>query len=159
MRRLASELMVHFRNLVVWQSLGQKAGDTLEITDEQARTLEAQAKLCDSSRIFRIADRLVEMDDKLRYALSCRTMIEMTLLRAGRIASVATVEELMRAVRTLQAQGGTAAPAAPNTSPSAASQPAPKPSPGAHRQAILDDPRLGEMLKAMPGSKIISIKD
>ena len=158
MRRLASELMVHFRNLVVWQSLGEKAGDTLEITAEQAHTLEAQAKLCDSSRIFRIADKLVEMDDKLRYALSSRTMIEMTLLRAGRIASVATVEELMRAIRALQAQGGivSAAPVQPVPAPP---QSAPKPSPGAHRKAILDDPRLGEMLKAMPGSKIISIKD
>ena len=106
MRRLAGELMVHFRNLVVWQALGAKAGDTLEITADQRKTLEEQAKMCDSSRIFRIADKLAEMEDKLRYVLSVRTLIEMTLLRAGRIATVASIEELMKAVRTLKAGGG-----------------------------------------------------
>jgi DNA polymerase-3 subunit gamma/tau len=70
MRRLAGELMVHFRNLVVWQALGEKAGDTLEITSDQRKTLVEQAKICDSSRIFRIADKLAEMEDKLRYVLS-----------------------------------------------------------------------------------------
>ena len=103
MRRLAGELMVHFRNLVVWQALGANAGDSLEITADQRKTLEEQAKLCDSARIFRIADRLAEMEDKLRYVLSVRTLIEMTLLRAGRIATVASIEELMKAVRALKA--------------------------------------------------------
>lgn len=124
MRRLAGELMLHFRNLVVWQALGAKAGDTLEITSDQRKTLEAQAALCDSSRIFRIADRLAEMEDKLRYVLSVRTLIEMTLLRAGRIASVASIEELMKAVRTLKAGGAAAtvdAPSAPQGGTSRAS--------------------------------------
>jgi DNA polymerase III gamma/tau subunit len=113
MRRLAGELMVHFRNLVVWQALGAKAGDTLEITSDQRKTLEEQAKMCDSSRIFRIADKLAEMEDKLRYVLSVRTLIEMTLLRAGRIATVASIEELMKAVRTLKAGGSLPSAPAP----------------------------------------------
>jgi hypothetical protein len=45
------------------------------------------------------------MEDKLRYALSVRTLIEMTLLRASRIATVASIEELMRAVRALAGDG------------------------------------------------------
>ena len=182
MRRLAGELMVHFRNLVVWQALGEKAGDTLEITTDQRKTLEEQAKICDSSRIFRIADKLAEMEDKLRYVLSVRTLIEMTLLRAGRIASVASIEELMKAVRALKAGGvvqtapapanaATAAKAAPPpasaSAPSAVSggpeaKPAsaePDQSPQFDRQAILDDPRLNGILKSMPGAKIIDIKE
>ena len=188
MRRLAGELMVHFRNLVVWQALGAKAGDTLEITSDQRKTLEEQAKMCDSSRIFRIADKLAEMEDKLRYVLSVRTLIEMTLLRAGRIATVASIEELMKAVRTLKAGGslpsapapvrGTppvsggarVAPAVPSQSPvsgapvkSAATAPAPKPPPprptlsAADRQSILDDPKLNDILKTVPGAKIVDI--
>jgi DNA polymerase III gamma/tau subunit len=178
MRRLAGELMVHFRNLVVWQALGEKAGDTLEITSDQRRTLEEQAKECDSSRIFRIADKLAEMEDKLRYVLSVRTLIEMTLLRAGRIASVASIEELMKAVRELKASGGlpTAAPpavakpaAAPKREASSAASSAPpqtqaveaaKPAaPSMDRQAILDDPKLNGILKSMPGTKIVDIKE
>ena len=186
MRRLAGELMVHFRNLVVWQALGAKAGDTLEITSDQRKTLEEQAKMCDSSRIFRIADKLAEMEDKLRYVLSVRTLIEMTLLRAGRIATVASIEELMKAVRTLKAGGGLpsapspahgtpsvsggerVAPAVPAQSPvsvapakSAAAvpkPPAPRPTlSAADRQAILDDPKLNDILKSVPGAKIVDI--
>jgi DNA polymerase-3 subunit gamma/tau len=180
MRRLAGELMVHFRNLVVWQALGDKAGDTLEITSDQRKTLEEQAKVCDSSRIFRIADKLAEMEDKLRYVLSVRTLIEMTLLRAGRIASVASIEELMKAVRALKASGGlppspavsgdsapARGPAAPASAPSApASAVAPRSAaaevqekPSLDRQAILDDPRLNGILKSMPGAKIVDIKE
>ena len=186
MRRLAGELMVHFRNLVVWQALGAKAGDTLEITSDQRKTLEEQAKMCDSSRIFKIADKLAEMEDKLRYVLSVRTLIEMTLLRAGRIATVASIEELMKAVRTLKAGGslpsvpaparGTppvsggerVAPAVPPQSPVSSSpaksvatapkSPAPRPALSAtDRQAILDDPKLNDILKSMPGAKIVDI--
>ena len=105
MRRLAGELLRHFRNLIVYQSLGGQT-TSLEATPDQVKTLSEQAKLCDASRIFRVADQLATMEDKLRYALSVRTLIEMTLLRAARIATVASIEELMRAVRALAAQGG-----------------------------------------------------
>ena len=111
MRRLAGELLRHFRNLIVYQSLGGQTA-VLEATPDQVKTLSEQAKLCDASRIFRIADQLAAMEDKLRYALSVRTLIEMTLLRASRIATVASIEELMRAVRALAAGGGAAKMAA-----------------------------------------------
>ncbi len=159
MRRLAGELMLHFRNLVVWQALGTKAQGTLELTADQCRTLAEQAKLCDSSRIFRIADRLAEMEDKLRHVLSVRTLIEMTLLRAGRIATVASIEELMKAVRELKAGGG----GAPVRSEPSAAAPAPAAPKAAarpsHRSAILEDSRLNGILGAVPGAKIVEIKE
>ena len=171
MRRLAGELMAHFRNLVVWQALGAKAGDTLELTADQRKTLEAQARLCDSSRIFKIADRLAEMEDKLRYVLSVRTLIEMTLLRAGRIATVASIEELMKAVRELKASGGLppSAPASPEGAANVragAAQPlasapvhqAPRQPPAIDRKAILEDPKLNSLLRSVPGAKVIDIK-
>ena len=111
MRRLAGELLRHFRNLIVYQSLGGQTA-VLEATPDQVKTLSEQAKLCDASRIFRIADQLAAMEDKLRYALSVRTLVEMTRLRASRIATVASIEELMRAVRALAAGGGAAKMAA-----------------------------------------------
>jgi hypothetical protein len=45
------------------------------------------------------------MEDKLRHVLSVRTLIEMTLIRASRIATTATIEELMKAVRSLKSSG------------------------------------------------------
>ena len=105
MRRLSAELMAHFRNLVVFQTLGGKASG-LEATPDQVKTLTEQAKLCPPARIFKVTDLLAEMEDKLRYVLSVRTYIEMTLLKASRVATVATIEELLKAVRELKATCG-----------------------------------------------------
>ncbi len=106
MRRLADELLQHFRNLVVFQALGANS-KSLEATREQIKTLSEQASRIDPGRVFRICDQLADLQDKLRYVLSVRTLIEMTLIRASRIASTATVDELMRAVRALR-EGGAA---------------------------------------------------
>ena len=112
MRRLAGELMQHFRNLLVCQTLGGDAAG-IEATPDQIKTLQAQAKLCPSSRLFRVADQLAEMQDKLRYVLSVRTLIEMSLLRAARVATVASIEEVLRAVRELAGSEAGQRPATP----------------------------------------------
>ena len=164
MRRLAGELMAHFRNLVVWQALGDKAGEALELTADQRKTLAAQAKICDAARIFRIADALAAMEDRLRSVLSVRTLIEMTLLRAGRIASVATIEELMKAVKAMQAAARPAQTASvppPAAEESAAGETkeaqAQQPRPALTRKAILDDPKLNAIMRDLPGAKVVDI--
>ena len=132
MRRLMSELLRHFRNLVVVQALGPNA-KSLEATPDQVKVLAAQAQGVDAGRIFRICDQLADAEDKLRYVLSVRTLIEMTLIRASRIATTATVEELMKAVRELKATGDvgslrsarSAAPTEVAVAPAAASAAAP----------------------------------
>ena len=111
MRRLAGELLKHFRNLVVLQALGPES-KSLEATPEQIKTLVEQAKGVDAGRVFRVCDQLAEMEDKLRYVLSVRTLIEMSLIRASRLATTATVEELMKAVRELKSGGAGSVPAA-----------------------------------------------
>lgn len=98
MRRLAGELLLHFRNLVVVQALGPEA-KSLEATSEQVKTLVAQASGIDAGRVFKICDQLAEMEDKLRYVLSVRTLIEMSLIRASRIATTATIDELLKIVK------------------------------------------------------------
>ena len=186
MRRLAGELMQHFRNLLVFQTLGGAAAG-LEATPDQIKTLGEQAKLCDASRIFGVADQLAAMEDKLRYVLSVRTLIEMTLIRASRIATVASIEELMRAVRALKgpvaapaptavaSQAETPRPAAPRTVP-----PAPETSGRAHpavvpasekaeeapkhvltpeeQRKMMDDPKLNSFMGMFKGAQITDIK-
>ncbi len=186
MRRLAGELMQHFRNLLVYQTLGA-AENGLEATPDQIKTLSEQAKLCPPERIFRVADQLAEMEDKLRYVLSVRTLIEMTLIRASRIATVASIEELMRAVRALKgpvAASATAVsvpasapspvpagappasppvrPAAPTAAPVATPAPAeeaPKRVLTAEEQRkLMDDKKLNEFMGMFKGAQITDIK-
>ena len=143
MRRLAGELLLHFRNLVVLQALGPES-KSLEATPDQVKVLAEQARGVDAGRVFRICDQLAEMEDKLRYVLSVRTLIEMSLIRASRIATTATVEELMKAVRALKSGG--ASDAVPETAaPAPKPKPAPAPAPRAPRFADHALPSAAEL--------------
>ena len=125
MRRLSAELMGYFRDLVIVQSLGPNS-KSLEATPEQAAVLAAQVKDVPPSRLFRICDQLSEMEDRLRYVLSVRTVLEMSLIRASRIATTTTIEELMRAVRELKANPALASlPVSPAPAPGIAPDPSP----------------------------------
>ncbi|MCR5413963.1 MAG: DNA polymerase III subunit gamma/tau [Kiritimatiellae bacterium] len=187
MRRLSGELLTHFRNLVVVQALGTES-KSIAATPDQIKVLAEQSKGIDPGRVFRICDQLAEMEDKLRYVLSVRTLIEMTLIRASRIATTATVEELMKAVRQLKESGGAnedvpapafaaqrpvprRQPAPPDATPPPAPQhPRPEPSPAdppapargkafASRSELLDDPKLNAILAAVPGASVTDIKE
>ena len=183
MRRLSGELLQHFRNLVVLQALGPNAR-SLEATPDQVKVLVEQAKGLDPGRVFRICDQLAEMEDKLRYVLSVRTLIEMSLIRASRIATTATIEELMKAVKGMR-EGGRVKSVDAASSPRPEKDSTPKwaggglppmpeeSAPSAQsnnrtieqssnspmdRQAMLDDPKLNDILGAIPGATIADIK-
>lgn len=182
MRRISGELLQHFRNLVVLQALGPKS-KSLEATPDQIRILEAQAQGIDPGRVFRVCDQLAEMEDKLRYVLSVRTLIEMSLIRASRLATTATVDELLRAVKGMReglpagaaptvaptaapasvsasAEAPAATPVPPKSVPSPVSKPAPAEAAPATRREILDDPRLNDdILGAFPGATVANIRE
>ncbi len=142
MRGLSRELLQHFRNLAVLQALGPDS-KSLEATGEQVRVLEAEARGVDPGRVFRICDQLSELEDKLRYALSVRTVIELSLIKASRIATTATIEELMRAVKGLRrAETGVSADTELST-----------------RQKMMDDPQLNDFLGAVPGATVVDIRE
>ena len=191
MRRLSGELLQHFRNLVVLQALGPNA-KSLEATPDQIKVLQEQAQGIDPGRVFKVCDQLAEMEDKLRYVLSVRTLIEMSLIRASRIATTATIDELLKGVRGIRDQGSgisdqgmgnghtMSMPKSPDLTPKWAggglpplpdepvAKPEPKPAPRSpipgsspapsDRQAILDDPKLNDILGSLPGATITEIK-
>ena len=111
------------------------------------------------------------MEDKLRYVLSVRTLIEMTLIRASRIATTATIEELMRAVRELKAGGAGAEPPSKTpqpvgvgtrpavTPPEPAKSPVEQPKKQVSRSSILDDKKLNDLLASLPGAVVSDIKE
>ena len=183
---MLAELLMHFRNLVAVQALGPDS-KTLAVTPDQAKSLAEQAKGIDPSRVFRICDILADMEDKLRYVLSARTLIEMSLIRASRVASPATIEELMKAVRELKSGVGVSAapatgervetrvegerPAAASRQPEAkreppavtleprAAAPEPRAASPVSRSAILEDPKLNSVLSSLPGAIVTDIKE
>jgi DNA polymerase-3 subunit gamma/tau len=144
MRRLTVELMESFRNLLIYQYVGE-AMSTLDATPEQVRTLAEQASLADASRVQQIADQLAEMEGRLRFALSVRTLIEMTLIRCARIANAVSLEEVLRRLNALRS----------DEPPAVASKPA---APAARPADLYDDPVLKQVLQEFDG-KIVGVED
>ncbi len=101
LQRLTVELMNHFRNLLVCMYAGQSAGD-LDVLDAQMGVLKKQAAMTDAGRLMRITDVLSAAEDKMRYALSVRTVLEMALIRCARAATVVTIDEILAQINQLK---------------------------------------------------------
>jgi DNA polymerase-3 subunit gamma/tau len=147
MRRLTVELMEHFRNLLIYQYVGDNMAN-LDATPEQIRALAAQAALADSNRVMQIADQLGEMEGRLRYALSVRTLIEMSLIRCARAARAVSLDEVLKRLNAIRS-------AEP---PAAAAAPAPEAKPAAAAASLYDDPALKHVMQMFDG-KVVGVED
>ncbi len=108
MQRVVLELLDHFRNLLIVMH-AEKDLEAFDIPSTQVDLLKQQAEKTSDGRLLRIIDLLIDADGRMRYALSKRTLLEASLIRASRAATVATVDELMQQVAALRGGGGTAA--------------------------------------------------
>jgi DNA polymerase III subunit gamma/tau len=101
LQRLVLELMEHFRNLLVCQHTDE-AESHLDLTDAQIEVLKKQSKLADTSRILRVTGILGETEDKMRRALSRRTLLEVSLVRCARAVTVVSLEEILAKINGLR---------------------------------------------------------
>jgi DNA polymerase III gamma/tau subunit len=113
----------------------------LDATPEQIKTLATQADLADSMRVTQIADQLAEMEGRLRYALSVRTLIEMTLIRCARVAQTVSLEEILKRLHAIRS-----------------SEPPSEQKPKSSRIDIYDDPTLKQVVEMFDG-KIVGVED
>jgi len=144
MRRLVVELMEHFRNLLIYQYVGESMAN-FDATPEQIRTLAEQSALADSTRVLQIADQLGEMEGRLRYALSVRTLIEMSLIRCARVARSVSLDEILKRLNAIR-----------TAEPPAAAAPAPAAKPAAAN--LYDDPALKHVMQMFDG-KVVGVED
>ncbi len=101
LQRLVIELMAHFRNLLICLNVDDP-GASLDLTPEQVETLVKQSKLTNTGRLLRIMDVLSETEERMRYALSRRTLLETALIRGARAATVVTIEEILVKLNALK---------------------------------------------------------
>lgn len=100
--RLVIELISHFRNLLICLSVDD-AQAALDLTPEQIKSLEVQAKLTNMGRLLRVVTVLSEAEDRMRYALSRKVLLETALIRCARAATVVTLEEILEKINALRA--------------------------------------------------------
>ena len=111
LQRLVVELLEHFRNLLIF-SYGGGGTDTLDLTDAQVEAVKRHGENLEAARILRIVDILTDVEDRMRTAMSRRTLLETGLIRSARAATIVTIDELIRMVDALR--GGMPAEAAPS---------------------------------------------
>jgi len=142
LRRLVAELLDHFRNLLVYQHVGETG--SLDATPEQLRTLARQAEAADAARVLRVAELLAETDGRLRHALNVRTLLETALIRCARASTAATLDEVIKRLGAIRsAEPPPAAPAVPGHS-----------SPTMRRQQYFDDPVVKRAMDLFDGDVV-----
>lgn len=106
--RLVSDLLNHFRNLLLFQV---SKGDLslMEVTETEAAMLAEQGKDVPMEVITRIMDILVEGESRLRDTVSKKTWVEITLVKAIQVRHAVSIDELLKTLQQLRAGGATPA--------------------------------------------------
>ena len=101
LQRIVIDLLDLFRNLLI-VSYGEDNGLGTDISELQLEFLKQQLNSIDTSKILRVIDALIETDERMRYALSKKTLIEIGLIRCAYAADTITINELMREIDHLK---------------------------------------------------------
>jgi DNA polymerase-3 subunit gamma/tau len=113
--RLLSELLNHFRNLLIFQV---SKGDMriLEVSETEAATLKEQSAALSSDALTRIMEVLTDCEGRLRDAASKKILIEVALLKAIEARNAVSIDTVLKQLQQMRS-GNTAAPSnAPQTS-------------------------------------------
>jgi DNA polymerase-3 subunit gamma/tau len=131
--RLVSDLLGHFRNLLIFQV---SKGDLklLEVSETEAASLKEQAALCDGETLTRLMEVLTDAEGRLRDAASKKIFIEVALLKAIEARKAISIDAVLKQLQQLRGESGGSATAArpaetPRSTPVATSNSKPTPSP------------------------------
>jgi DNA polymerase-3 subunit gamma/tau len=123
--RLLSDLLNHFRNLLIFQV---SRGDLsmLEVSEAEANSLKEQSKMASPEGLTRILEVFSDAEMRLRDATSKKILIEVALLKAMEARNAVNLDTVLKQLQNLReagSEGVTTSVAAPAPAPS----PKPKP--------------------------------
>ncbi|HKI68954.1 MAG TPA: DNA polymerase III subunit gamma/tau, partial [Verrucomicrobiae bacterium] len=115
--RLLSDLLNHFRNLLIFQV---SRGDLklLEVSEAESTALGEQSKLADANALSRIMEVLADAEIRLRDAASKKILIEVTLLKAIEARNAVSIDSVLKRLQELRGEGGSVSGA--STTPASA---------------------------------------
>jgi DNA polymerase-3 subunit gamma/tau len=99
--RLVSDLLNHFRNLLIFQVSG---GDLrmIEVSETEAASLAEQSKMADTHGLTRIMEVFADAELRLRDASSKKILLEVTLLKAIEARSAVSLDTVLNQLRGLR---------------------------------------------------------
>jgi DNA polymerase-3 subunit gamma/tau len=107
--RLLSELLNHFRNLLIYQV---SKGDMriLEVSESEAAALKEQSAALSSDALTRIMEVFTDCEGRLRDAASKKILIEVALLKAIEARNAVSIDTVLKQLQ--QMRSGNSAPLA-----------------------------------------------
>jgi DNA polymerase-3 subunit gamma/tau len=102
--RLLSDLLGHFRNLLIFQV---SKGDLklLEVSETEVASLKEQAKLCRSETLTRLMEVLTDAEGRLRDAASKKIFIEVALLKAIQARNAVSIDAVLKQLQQMRGEG------------------------------------------------------
>jgi DNA polymerase-3 subunit gamma/tau len=109
--RLLSDLLGHFRNLLIYQV---SKGDLklLEVSESEAASLREQSALVGGEALTRIMEVLTDAEGRLRDAASKKIFIEVTLLKAIQACNSVSIDTVLKELQHMRGETGGASAAA-----------------------------------------------
>src|SRR5216684_1090439 len=135
--RLLSDLLNHFRNLLIFQvSRGDLA--MLEVSEAESAALAEQSKLDATEAFTRILEVLGDAEIRLRDAASKKILLEVALMKALEARKALSLDSVLKQLQELR-NGGNSVATAPKAFGAAGEGAAP---PGPPRDLLAAPPRL-----------------
>src|SRR5882762_7155781 len=99
--RLLSDLLNHFRNLLIFQ-VSRGGLEMLEVSEGEANSLAEQSKVASTEGLTRILEVFSETEMRLRDAASKKILIEVALLKAIEARSAVSVDSVLKQLQGLR---------------------------------------------------------
>ena len=142
--RLLSDLLSHFRNLILFQV---SKGDLslMEVSEAEAAALKEQSTLATTDALTRILEVLADAELRLRDAASKKILLEVTLLRSIEARNAVSIDAVLKQLNALRANSGAGilpaqSPAVASVTPRPTPAPAPTSPPPAAPVAVKNPP-------------------
>jgi len=125
--RLLSDLLNHFRNLLIFQ-VSRGDLNLLEVSEAEIAALKEQASLANTDSLTRILEVLTDSELRLRDTASKKILLEVTLLKMIEARKAISLDSVLKQLNALRGGGGSGVQPVPATaaSPAPAARPAPK---------------------------------
>ncbi len=136
--RLLSDLLNHFRNLLLFQ-VSRGDLNLLEVSEAEVAALKEQAPLANVESLTRILEVLTDAEMRLRDAASKKILVEVTLLKVIEARQAVSLDSVLKQLNQLRGGSAGIPAAAAATAANPGLRPAPA-APAAKPAALLEAP-------------------
>ena len=103
--RLVSDLLNHFRNLLIFQ-VSKGDLNMLEVSEAEGAALKEQSKMAAAEGLTRIMEVLADAEMKLRDAASKKILVEVALLKSIEARNAMSIDSVLKQLQTLREGSG-----------------------------------------------------